>query len=178
MAEVVCVRVVWNHQALPKAPSAFRDIHIGPEPGAPFGRKGQALAGAWRQLGKKADGMLILDADVAVDPADFRTMMHAIGEEPDVAHTAPVRIWPVSTHRAGWVWAHWDKKASQELDYEARYFSFCFTYLPRRLITAAVRRGLNGWEFPSVDSSVSATARAAGIPCRVVWTCRPVHMHY
>ena len=180
MARVVEVRVVWHGEALPLCPAVFRDIHIGPEPGYPFGRKGLALAGAWRQLGDGADGMLILDGDVAIDPADLLTMRRAIDAEPGAVHTAPARIWPKSARRPDWTWAHWSEAGpSQQLEVDGvRWFSFCFTYLPRYLLTSLCRSGLAGWQFPCVDGSVSRRAQRLGVPVRVVADCWPVHLHY
>lgn len=169
--------MVWDRKALPLCPREFRDVHVQPEPDFPFGRKGRALAGAWKQLGKDAAGMLILDGDVAVDPRDFAGMMQSVGCDLGVVHTAPARLWP-ATRGEDWRWAHWTDEPSQVLEEEASSFSFCFTYLPKRLLDACVHRGLAGWQFPHVDVNVSAVARDLGIPVRVATGCRVVHMHY
>jgi len=172
--------VIWDHGGLPVKLAAFRDVHVAPSAEYPFGRKGLALAGAWRQLAGSADvaGMLLLDGDVAADPVDHDAITACIDSDPEAVWTAPVRIWPVSTYRDDWVWAHWETEASQHLDLTANWFSFNFTYLPRRLIGACLEAGLEGWQFPRVDAEVSRVARRMRVPGRVAAECRPVHMHY
>lgn len=181
-ARVVFVRVVWDRQAIPLHLPGVRmfDLHIGPEPGWPYGRKGAALAGAWRQLGtRQCTGMLIMDADVAIDPLDASVMLQAIGQAPDVVHTAPIRLWPESTQRPSWVWGHWDADGpSQQLCDAPTSFSFGLTYLPRRAIDRAIRDGLERWTFPGVDGRMSRAAAAAGCPVRVTGNCWPKHLHF
>jgi hypothetical protein len=192
MAEVTCVRVIWDREPFWPMPVIryvsggdnhairFAPVHFGPETGWPAGRKGLALHGAWHQLGRKSNaaGMLVLDADVAVDPQMVVTMMAAIGGDPESVWTAPVRIWPVSTMRHGWVWAHWETEASQHLDEVANWFSFNFTYLPAALLGQAERRGLKSWTYPNCDASMARTAREMGVKGRVVEDCFPVHLHW
>jgi hypothetical protein len=122
--------------------------------------------------------MLILDGDVVVDPLDIGAMFSAIHSDPESVWTAPVRIWPVSTHRQDWVWAHWDESASQVNDENPRWFSFCFTYLPGELLNAAIKKGMKGWTWPRVDSTLSKAAQQRGIKVRVVENCWPKHMHW
>jgi hypothetical protein len=179
VAELVHVRVDWDRTAIPLKLPAFHTIRIAPEPAHPFGRKGLALAGAWRQLsGNKTDGMLILDGDVAADLIDLAAMRAAIHVKPEVVHTAPVRLWPASTHQPSWVWAHWDREMTQDENPAPRRFSFCFTYLPRALIGACIKAGLETWTFPHVDRLVSAQAEREKIPCEVVDGCSPRHLHF
>lgn len=195
MASVVCVRVIWDRQEYWSLPVIrytttdganhairFTPVHLGPEAGWPMGRKGLALAGAWGQLnrgGDVADGMLVLDADVAIDPQMVITMMTAIGTDPAAVWTAPVRIWPVSTMKDHWIWAHWNLVPSQHVDQSARWFSFNFTYLPRQLLEHCLKPGrLKTWTYPNTDSSVARAARELGIPGNVVADCWPVHLHW
>lgn len=193
MANVTCVRIIWDREPFWPMPVIrytadgrsyavkFSPVHFGPETGWPAGRKGAAIAGAWRQLGAgaDADGMLLLDADVAVDPQMVIDMMTAIGSDPESVWTAPVRIWPVSTLRDGWVWSHWDQAASQQVDEVANWFSFCFTYVPRALIEHCLKGSrLQSWTYPKVDASMARAARDMGIKGRVVPDCFPVHLHW
>ena len=188
MAQVVCVRVTWNGSAPPLPPLWWRDgdyiyrakffpIDVHPTIDDPVGRKGYALARAWQTLRGDTDGMLILDGDVIIDPTHLAAMMGCIDSDPGCVWTAPVKIWPVSTHRRDWVWAHWETKASQEIDEHPRWFSFCFTYLPRPLIDAAIRSGLRSWVYPKVDSNVARAAQRMGITARTV-PCFPIHTHW
>jgi hypothetical protein len=185
----MCARVSWLEPAwqMPKLVYwvggrqrnvHFYDVIIRPEPEYPAGRKGLAIAGAWTQLGRDADGLLILDGDVAIDPHVFSRMFDMIGSYPGDVLTAPAKIWPVSTHRESWVWSHWTEQASQEIEPEARWFSFCFTYLPRRLLDSAVRNGLRKWTYPRVDASMSKEAQRLGIPVQVVKDCSPLHLNW
>lgn len=161
----------------------FHEVRVRPEPEYPAGRKGLALKGAWVQLGRKAgaDGMLVLDGDVAIDPGHVRAMFAAIAGRPEIVHTAPVKLWPVSTSRPDWHWAHWEDHPSQDIDGKANYFSFCFTYLPAQLLEACINarpKGLADWTYPNVDASVSAQARRMGLGAWVVRDCYPVHVHW
>lgn len=171
MADIVCVRSVWNHTGLPapRLPGVrLHELHYGPEPGYPFGRRGLALATAWQQLGAGADGMLVLDADVAIDPCDMAAMLKAVRERPEDIHVAPVKLWPASTMRDGWVWGHDPPGAPTR-------WTFSFTYLPKALLEG---RNLRGWTFPAVDTRLAEQAVRMGIPVRVVADCHPKHMHY
>ena len=181
--EVMFVRVLWTAHYIPpfRVPAGrvrMLDLHVTPEPSYPFGRKGLVLASAWEQLGRNADGMLILDGDVVIDPQDFIEMHGAIMAEPAAVHVAPARIWPVSTGAASWSWGHWKDQRGQEWTEEPDYFAFNFTYLPAALMTACVKANMRSWRFPNVDMNVSRTAKKAGIPARVVKNCAPKHMHY
>ncbi|MFZ0665042.1 MAG: hypothetical protein WAM97_04755 [Acidimicrobiales bacterium] len=191
MADIACVRVVWDREQFWPLPIIrhtdghmnhaikFSPVHFGPETGYPAGRKGAAIAGAWKQLGTTAAGMLILDADVAIDPMMVITMMRAIGDDPESVWTAPVRIWPVSTMKDSWVWAHWETEPSQRIDDVANWFSFNFTYVPRALVEHCLKGNqLQSWTYPRVDASMARAARQMGIKGRVVQDCFPIHLHW
>lgn len=183
MPQIVCVRLNWNHTAIPlRIASSFFTLEINPEPEYPFGRKGLALAGAWRQLaGPDISGILLLDGDVAIDPLDHAHMLKAIDQEPDsTVHTAPVLLWPISTHLETWVWGHGSHgRYSQDGDdKDLNVFTFCFTYLPRKLIEACLGHGLANWGYPGVDHNICEEAKSMGIPVHVVWDARAKHLNY
>lgn len=180
MAELVQARVDWDNSMLPLPMRGWQRIPVFPEPGWPAGRKGLQLAGAWRQFStRRTDGMLLLDGDVVIDPLDLFHMKREIQEQPRLIHTAPAKIWPVGSPYDQWVWAHWAQHPSQEIDWDGvKWFSFCFTYLPRRLIESAVKAGLETWTYPVVDSKLSRHARALKIPVNVVAECWPKHAHF
>jgi hypothetical protein len=178
-------RLIWDghHTWFPLrlAGVNMKELHVVPETAHPFGRKGLALAGAWLQLADDATaGMLILDGDVAIDPWDYVTMYDAIQKEPDAVHIAPVKLWPVSRNgQESWAWAHCrNGQFSQVLERDPDFFSFNFTYVPRRVVELAIRAGLKNEQFPNVDRAVSRAARNAGVPMRVVELCQPKHLHY
>lgn len=176
------MRTVWNGDAIPFSMPGIRhfDLHLAPEPGYPFGRKGLALLGAWRQLRTdQCSGMLIQDGDVVVDPLDVAAMLETVRGRPELVWTAPVRLWPASTQRTSWVWGHWAAAGpTQQPEPNPTFFSFCYTYLPRRVIDQAARMGLDKWTFPGVDKRMSQAAQAARVPVRVVDGCTPKHLHY
>lgn len=180
MANVVCVRLNWDNTAMDlRAARHFFNLHVDPEPGYPFGRKGFILASAWKQLaGKDAHGMLILDGDVAIDPEDHRLMLKAIHDNPGIVHVGAARLWPVSTKKDGWSWAHWISGPTQVNEPNPVWFSFCYTYLPKALIDGALKAGLRGWAYPSVDRNVAETCMKMGIDVRVVPGCAPKHLNY
>jgi hypothetical protein len=177
MADVICVRVCWNGTELPLRLSRFHKLHVSPEAEHPFGRKGLALASAWNTLAPAADGMLILDGDVAVDPYDVAVMMQAIDAQPLSVLVAPVKLWPASTHLKNWVWGHGINAYSQEDADEPNLFTFSFTYLPRLLIEDCIRVGMASWTYPNVDKRVCARAQANKCTVRIV-ECFPTHVNY
>lgn len=172
-------RFDWDRTAIPLALPQFRVVHYGPEPGWPFGRRGLAMQGAWRQLSTAGcAGMLVLDGDVALDLADVAAMKAAIHEAPDLVHVAPVRLWPVSTGQRAWAWAHGQGGYSQDDPDEPDVWTFSFTYLPRRLLEAAVKTGLATWTFPGVDRRMHRLARELGIGARTCRAAAPRHLHW
>jgi hypothetical protein len=179
---VMLCRINWNNTAikLGELPGRWHELHIGPEPEHPFGRKGAALLGAWHQLQQTREeaGIVILDGDVAIDPLDQLAMMKAVTLEPDVVHTAPVRLWPKSTQWGGWTWGHHRGQPGQESLEDPTVFSFNFTYLPRRLLAICKQAGMARWTFPNCDSQVCTTAARNKIPVRVVHGASPKHLHY
>jgi hypothetical protein len=176
--ESVKVRVDWDHTAIPLRlrEHHFHTVHVAPEPGWPFGRKGLALAGAWHQLaGPLTAGLLILDGDVAVDLVDVGVMFLAIEADPDAVLVAPVRLWPTSTGLDSWVWGHGRGSFSQADPDDPDLFSFGFTYLPRKVVEGT---GLGELTYPMVDQAVAAAARDMGVPVRVVRDCTPKHLNF
>lgn len=178
----LAVRVDWDRQAvpLPTIPGVrLHTLHVDPEPSHPFGRKGLVLASAWDQLARPDDaGMLICDGDVVADPSDFAAMFACIFGAPDLVWVAPVKLWPRSTGRLGYVWGHGHGGPSKDFVKDPTSFTFSFTYLPRRLVTRCVRNGLRKQVFPNVDRFVSDEAKAAGIPVMVCMGASPKHLHW
>jgi hypothetical protein len=181
MPQVVLVRADWDRTAIPlRIASRFYTLHLSPEPGHPFGRRGLGMAAAWRQLaGPQAAGMVFLDGDVAIDPLDLAAMLTAIDGEPGRVHTAPVRLWPSSTKQSHWVWGHGQDGFFRDRDPdECNYFGLSFTYLPRVLIADCMRRNMDSWHYPNVDTQIRRRAAALGITARVVRAASPKHLNY
>jgi hypothetical protein len=182
MAEIICVRINWHETAASiPVPGQFYTLHVSPTNEFPFGEKGKALAGAWKQLNPNnvMDGMLILDGDVAIEPIDMTNMLTAIHHHDKMVVVAPARIWPISTKRKQWSWAHWSDKPSQIMETEnIHWFSFNFTYLPKKLIDQALHDGLVSWTYPRVDMHFSETAVRVKIPVYVAEHVYPKHLHF
>jgi len=156
-------------------------LNIIPTVEYPFGEKGKTLAGAWKQLDhdNTMDGMLILDGDVAIEPVDLANMFAAIHGHDKMVVVAPARIWPTSTKRKEWSWAHWTKQPSQVMETEnVRWFSFNFTYLPKKVIEQALNDGLRTWMYPRVDKRVADSAFKAGVPVYVAQNVSTKHLHF
>lgn len=183
-AETVRVRVRWRGRALDYHPPRFHELDVTPEPGAPFGRKGAQILGAWHQLaGPATAGMLTLDGDVAIDPVDLAAMNHAIATRPGAVHVAPVRNWAISTGRAEWEWAHWPFGTTPgKVLLPPGRFSFGFTYLPRVMFEDWTPRvdhgGWPAWHYPWCDRNASELARRLRLDVRLVNDCHPKHVHY
>lgn len=188
---LICIKIVWMNKKVASVEVPFHDIHVNPEPAHPKGRKGLVMASAWRQMSTEADvGMLILDADVAIEPTDLNTMVQHIGSDASVVWTAPARLWPKATHLPSWIWSH-RKDPQPGLSQQETMqlwqtdvpdpdmFTFCFTYIPRRLIDEALNAGLKEWHYPYVDKNMWQLARQKGIPVRVVrGDCHPKHINF
>lgn len=177
----LALRIIWNHQIPVTSGLGYRNLHVDPEPGYPFGRKGLQLMTAWETIGVpgKHLGMLILDGDVAIDPHDNRSMHAHIWDDPYSIWVAPARIWPVSHLRDGWLWGHGkDGRFTQEDVDEPDMFSFCFTYLPSELLAAMQETDAHEWCYPEVDHMTWLLAQRKGIRVRVARNCSPKHMHY
>jgi hypothetical protein len=177
-------RLIWTpHHAwfpLRIAGANMKELRIEPETAHPFGRKGLAIAAAWKQMAtEETAGVLFLDGDVAIDPWDYTVMLNAIATAPKHVHIAPVKLWPVSLGGDSWTWSHCkDGMFSQVLEMEPDFFSFNFTYVPRAAIEKAIQRGLATKQYPEVDRHVSRAARELGVPMNVHPLCQPKHLHY
>lgn len=188
---LICVKVSWMGNKVASMEHPFHTIHINPEPAHPKGRKGLVLAGAWRQMATDGDaGMLILDADVAIEPTDLTTMLTHVGSDVRSVWTAPAKLWPRTTHLPTWIWSH-RAEPTPDLSMEdtvrlwqtdvddPAMFTFCFTFLPRRLIDLALDAGLKEWHYPYVDRNMWQLAKQRGVKVRVVrGDCHPKHINF
>lgn len=191
IVNLICVKIAWMGKTIASVEQPFHVIHVSPEPEHPKGRKGLTMASAWRQMSTADDaGMLVLDSDVAIEPTDLLSMVHHIGSDLGAVWTAPVRLWPRSTHLPSWVWGHRKPLPDGVPQEEAlrlwqcdiddpEWFTFCFTYLPRRLVEKAIEVGMKDWHYPYVDRNMHLLAKSEGIAVRVVrGGCHPKHINF
>lgn len=123
-----------------------------------------------------------MDPDIVADPDDLAEMHKAIERAPEYVHCSVHKLWPASTMRKEWVWAHgmWVGTApvvSQQMAPYAQWFALGMTYTPAALLDLAAPHMFQ-WVFGQVDSGLSATARQHNIPAFPVPKCRPKHLHY
>jgi hypothetical protein len=183
MTEKLNFRIVWDRHDFPQQMNRhFYSLQVEPSAQHPFGQKGAVLLNAWKQLSlPTTQGIILLDSDVIIDPDMYMKMETAVHNFPDEVHTAPVKIWPVSTKHAVWCWGHWsnEKNKSQVMETEdVKWFSFNFTYLPRKVIEKAISDGLKDWKYPVVDKNVAISANKIGVKVSVLKDCFPVHLNY
>jgi hypothetical protein len=129
-----------------------------------------------------ACGILWQDPDIVIDPDDMREMRAAIARAPQFIHVSVHKLWPASTMRPDWVWAHGIVKGaehilSQQMAPRADWFALGFTYTPARLMELA-RPHMFQWVFGQCDTGLSAVARQNKVPAFPVPKCRPKHLHY
>lgn len=188
---LICVKVAWRGRTVASLEAPFHVIEVNPEPEHPKGRKGLVLANAWRQMATDVDvGMLLLDGDVVIEPTDFLTMVNHVARDVGAVWTAPARLWPRATQLPSWVWGHrrepvpgaTREETLQQWQVDVNdpdWFTFCFTFLPRRLVEAAIENGLREWHYPYVDLNMHQLARREGVPVRVVrGDCHPKHVNF
>lgn len=188
---LICVKISWMGRCVESMDAPFHHLRVDPEPEHPKGRKGLVIASGWRQMQGPTDaGMVILDADVVIEPTDLQTMISHVVVDREAVWTAPAKIWPRSTHLPTWVWGHRRpapdgepaertlQRWQQDID-DPLWFTFCFTYLPRSLVEAAVKRGLRKWHYPNVDKNMHELAAELGYKVRVVrGDCHPKHLNF
>ena len=116
------------------------------------------------------------------DPDDLEAMRAAIYYRPTAAHVASHKLWPASTMRDSWVWAHGICQGDQKIMGQmwqkyAEWFALGLTYTPGRLLDLALPH-MPAWVFGQVDSGLSNIARDQGIPGFAVKNARPKHLHF
>ncbi|HEY1673352.1 MAG TPA: hypothetical protein VGG50_11600 [Streptosporangiaceae bacterium] len=193
--DLIAARLGWRGAYDGRTLSQFREYDFGPEPGWPFGRKGLLLASIWEQLSKPGTpGMVINDGDCVLEPWDWSALAYSVATERDAVWTAPVRLYPAATNFPDWVWGHRRRLADgtppdvcikewQQDISDPQMFTFNLTYLPRKLVEAAIKSehngGLKNWRYPRVDWSFWEIAETLEIPVRVVrYGCAPRHLHF
>lgn len=176
------VQIEWNHWRIASVAPDIR-LPIAPEPDAPRGRKATYMARVWANAKPAgALGIVWQDPDIVIDPDDYEEMMRAAKRAPDFIHVSVHKLWPASTMRESWVWAHGLVKdnvpvLSQQIAPRADWFALGFTYTPGRLLDLAAPH-MPAWVFGQVDTGLGAVARQNHIPAFPVPRCRPKHLHF
>lgn len=191
LVDLLAIRVGWRGRFPGRTHPSLTELIVEPETGYPAGRKGLQFARFWEHFATpETPGMVINDADCVIDAYDHMGMVYAAQLERDAVHTAPVRLYPRATNLPDWVWGHRkllprgleDPRAISEWQTDIDdpdMFTFNFTYLPRRLVEAAIKKGLETWMYPKVDWRMWETAKEIGVPVRVVRNgCHPTHINY
>lgn len=192
LLNLICVKVLWEGSTpVQSMAGPFHDVLVRREAEYPKGRKGLTLARAWEQMQTEQDaGLLLVDGDVVIDPVDLTAMIGHVASDRASVWTAPVKLWPNSTHMSSWVWGHrkppppgatqdevmrlWQADIEDPL-----WFTFCFTYLPRALVELAINSGMSTWCYPNVDKNMHELAARAGFGVRVVrGDCHPKHINF
>lgn len=176
------VQVEWDHW---RVTSLLPDhvLRVSPEPEHPRGRKARHMADYWRRArAEGAQGVLWQDPDIVLDPDIMAAMRRQVELAPEAIHVSVHKLWPASTMRDDWVWAHGLMKGetpvmSQRLESYAAWFALGFTYTPARLLDLALPH-MPAWVFGQVDSGLGAVARQHAIPAHAAGRVRPVHLHF
>jgi hypothetical protein len=194
---LICIKIIWmgaseKKRKIASMDAPFHDIAVFPEPEHPKGRKGLTISRAWEQMhGPDDAGLLILDGDVAIDPVDLNTMVQHVASDREAVWTAPVKLWPKSTHLASWVWGHRKPPPAgmtsqddvirlwqTDVD-DPRWWTFNFTYIPRSLVKYAQKAGLETWHYPNVDKNFHELATELKYQVKVVrGDCHPRHINF
>lgn len=176
------IQVEWNHWRIPSVrPDEI--CRVIPEPDAPRGRKAREMASLWAKYrGQGAPGVLWQDPDIVADPDDVAEMIEAARKVPAYVHCSVHKLWPASTMREDWVWAHGEwrngyPELSQRIAPRAGWFALGLTYTPGRLLDLAAPHMFQ-WVFGQVDNGLAAIARQHGIPAYPVLRARPKHLHF
>lgn len=181
------VQVTW-HAAVPvPCPSGVRRVVLTPTPDAPRGRYGAALQDAWADTPAEAVGLVVWEADVAIDPLIVRDLAQAVARQPRTVWAVPYRLWPSSTGRPTAIWAHRvDDGAGHPVAVDATVpcprrcaaVGLGCTYLPGPLLNRLARDGvLAAGTYPLLDSTVSAYAHQRQWPMRTTRR-EAIHLHW
>lgn len=141
------------------------------------------MAEAWEHWAAQgAPGVIWIDPDIVADPDDLAAMTARISYWPGAVWCSLHKLWPASTGRDDWVWAHgrWAEpvpEMTQQAMVMPGWFALGMTYTPAILLDK-VAADLPCWVFGTIDMGLSAAARATGIPIRVAHECQPKHLHY
>lgn len=82
-------------------PDWVRPVRLGATSDHPRGAYGQAIGDH-----ATADGLVVVEQDIALDPIAVRELMQAIARWPRWVIAVPYVLWPTSTGRDGPIWAH------------------------------------------------------------------------
>lgn len=145
---------------------------------------GDAYGAAIASCADLDPGVIVVEQDVAVDPAVMEDLELHISAERNTLWGVPYRLWPRSTGLDRAVWAHRVRTetglafvdAEWPCPQEPAAVGLGCTYLPGPFLREVCAE-LRSWTYPSVDTSLSAWAREHGWPMRTT-TREAVHVHW
>lgn len=179
------VQMVWAAATPVPLPSGIRRVILTPDADAPHGRYGQAILDAWIATPADATGLVVVEQDIALDPAIVAELTQAVARHPCTIWAVPYRLWPTSTGRPTAIWAHRaDDGSPSGVTVEATApcprrctaVGLGCTYLPGPFLNR-VADALAGWTYPMVDTYLSAWAHAHGWPMRTTRR-EAIHLHW
>lgn len=145
---------------------------------------GQAIMDEWRER-PGAAGMVVLEQDIAVPHECWQELAAAVRHEPHLVHCANYLLYPASTKMNYAVWAH--RVAGPDdrglfvhgaalAPRRLLKFALGCTYLPARLLDAALARGFAA-AYPCADDKLADLAIELHTPI-VPLHAVVVHLHY
>lgn len=177
------VHLVWHTAAV--VPLPLPRVVITPTPSAPQGRYGAALRAAWIATPADAVGLVVVEQDLAIDPAIIVELRAAVTRQPRTIWAVPYRLWPTSTGRSIAIWAHraddgspggTTVSADQPCPRRCAAVGLGCTYLPGPLLNRLADR-LETWTYPMLDTDLSAWARGHHWPMRTTRR-EALHLHW
>ena len=145
---------------------------------------GKVLIDIW-QNAEDEIGLLWIEGDIAITPEHLYEIDRELSHHSDIVVTVPYLLYPKTTGRT---WPIWSNRGitpegvpiayeySQKPPARPAFFSLGCTYMPACLLdNLDTKRG--NWDYPCLDTRLSETARARGVP--VIATPTPaLHLHY
>ena len=169
-----------------RVPLPFKHLRVYTLPTSSAGHScyGWLLLDVWNRY-QDVPGLLWLEADVAVDPTHLEEIRLLLEQDDDQVIAVPYLLYPSSTHLSRPVWPfyvyddHGERRILSGRDVPPRHplsFGLGCTYLPARLLEFA-RPYLHDWDYPVLDSRLSAVAAAEGVPITTTQT-PAIHLNY
>lgn len=179
---LLIIQSQWNGFKVDSLPPDIT-LNVTPEPGYPQGRYAFLLSQVWKRIRKNnIPGVLLMGHNIAADPDDYEAIAAAASLHPERVLTGMVKLWPISTGRAEWVWSHrggtYGRPEAGQLDIlRPAYVSTDFLYVPRQLMDLAFPMHAD-WTHMEIGMYLSGLAIQHRIATRVVYTAAPKNLYF